>query len=88
MGLFGKSKREQELEAQNAMLKSLLMQQNTKKKTTSAPTQKQVVWQCRYCGIKNTRWQSNGMPDPGFCNKNGKMGGPKGPHRWVKIMTK
>lgn len=57
----------------------------------SAPTsngEKQVVWQCRYCGLKNTRWQSNGMPDPGFCNKHGKMGGPKGPHRWVRIMIK
>lgn len=55
---------------------------------SSSSTEKQVVWQCRYCGIKNTRWQSNGMPDPGFCNRNGKMGGPKGPHRWMKIMTK
>ena len=51
-------------------------------------TEKMVVWQCRYCGIKNEKWQSNGMPTPGFCLRNGKMGGPKGPHRWIKIMVK
>ena len=50
--------------------------------------EKMVVWQCRYCGIRNERWQSNGMPTPGSCIKNGKMGGPKGPHRWIRIMYK
>ena len=83
MGLFGKSKKE--LEMQNKILRDMLAQQSAPK---APANEKQVIWQCRYCGLKNTRWQSNGMPDPGFCNKNGKMGGPKGPHRWVKIMTK
>lgn len=51
--------------------------------------EKQVVWQCRRCGLKNTRWESNGMPDGGMCNKNGKMGDAhKGPHSWKRVMTK
>ena len=54
-----------------------------------AAAEKMVVWQCRYCGIKNEKWQSNGMPSPGMCIKNGKIGvAGKGPHRWVKIMVK
>ena len=87
MGLFGKSKKEKELEMQNKILKEMLAQQSAPKAKAPAK-EKQVMWQCRYCGLKNTRWQSNGMTDPGFCNKNGKIGGPKGPHRWVKVMTK
>ncbi|MBQ4446993.1 MAG: hypothetical protein II897_01700 [Clostridia bacterium] len=65
-----------------------MLAQQSAPKAKAPAKEKQVVWQCRYCGVKNTRWQSNGMPDPGICNKNGKMGGPKGPHRWVRIMTK
>lgn len=50
--------------------------------------EKQVVWQCRRCGARATMWQSLGIPGPGTCVKNGKPGGPKGPHHWVRIMTK
>ena len=70
------------------ILDILFASQTPSSSNSTSGKEKQVVWQCRYCGIKNTRWQSNGMPDPGFCNKNGKMGGPKGPHRWIKVMTK
>jgi len=50
--------------------------------------EKRVVWQCRYCGIKNERLLSRGMPDPGFCIRHGKPGTIKGPHRWFRLMTK
>ncbi len=60
-----------------------------RKEMKMAPKEdKMVVWQCRYCGTRMQKWQSNGMPDPASCLRNGKMGGPKGPHRWVKIMVK
>lgn len=70
------------------ILDILFASETTSSTKSNSATEKQVVWQCRYCGLKNTRWQSNGMPDPGFCNKTGKMGGPKGPHRWIRVMTK
>ena len=87
MGLFGKSRKEKELEMQNKILKEMLAQQSAPKAKAPAK-EKQVMWQCKLCGCKETHWQSYGMPNPGFCIKNGKMGGPKGPHKWVRIMTK
>lgn len=88
MGLFGKSKRETELEAENKLLKEMLASKSVSKPKAEPAREKQVVWQCRLCGCKETRLQSRGMPNPGFCLKNGRMGGPKGPHIWRRIMVK
>lgn len=87
MGLFdNKRKQKQQAEMIDQLAKAIVRE--NKNQTSATKKEKQVVWQCRYCGCKNTRWQSNGMPAPGLCGKNGLMTGPKGPHKWVKIMTK
>ena len=89
MGFFdGKQKKKNEETLRLA--RAIIAETNKPQNHSGNPSkvEKQVVWQCKYCGGKNTRWQSNGMPPPGLCGKNGKMTGPKGPHRWVKIMTK
>ena len=39
---------------------------------------RQVVWQCRYCGIKNTKWDFNGMPSRDCAIKTAGWVAPKG----------
>lgn len=82
MGLFGKSKREKELEKQNQMLKEKLAESKTQSKT-SAP--KKVLYQCRYCGYKSVRNATEGAPLPGVnnCPRHPK-GVHKGPHSWMR----
>ena len=82
MGLFGKSKKEKELERQNALLKQLLVAEASKSKNTSAPKKKQVMYQCRYCNQKYTRDATSGAPG-GHCPQHPK-GWCKGPHSWMR----
>ena len=62
MGLFGKSKREKELEKQNAMLKSMLAEKSTSKKSTPPKKTKYVTRQCKYCGYRVTHLASGIVP--------------------------
>lgn len=89
MGIFDSDKKRRDEETLR-LARAIVAEANRAKRSSGTATkaQKQVVWQCRYCGVQYTRWQQNGMPPPGTCIKNGKMHGPKGPHRWIKIMTK
>lgn len=82
MGLFGKSKREIELERQNKLLKEKLAEKNSKSTTTK---KKQVLYQCRYCGYKSVRNATEGAPLPGVnnCPRHPK-GVHKGPHSWMR----
>lgn len=86
MGLFGKSKKDLELE--NQMLKQMLLNQSSSSKTpktTAAPKKKQILYQCRYCSYKSVRNATEGVPLPGTnnCPRHPK-GVHKGPHSWMK----
>jgi len=85
MGLFGKSKKELELE--NELLKELLKKQTTQssQKKASAPKVKKVMYQCRYCGYKSVRNATEGAPLPGVNNcPRHPRGVHKGPHSWMR----
>lgn len=62
MGLFGKSKREEELEKQNALLRSMLAEKSTVKKPTAPKKTKYVTRQCKYCGYRVTHLASGIVP--------------------------
>ena len=83
MGLFGKSKKEKELELQNKLLREMLAVQN--RKSPPASKKKQVLYQFRYCGYKSVRNATEGAPLPGFnnCPRHPK-GVHKGPHSWMR----
>lgn len=65
MGLFGKSKRELELERQNAMLRSMLADSANKsssKKPAAPKKTKYVTRQCKYCGYRVTHLAAGIVP--------------------------
>lgn len=65
MGLFGKSKREKELEKQNAILKSMLANSSSNaapKKPTQPKKTKYVTRQCKYCGYRVTHLAAGIVP--------------------------
>ena len=65
MGLFGKSKREIELEKQNALLKSMLANSSSttsSKKPTQPKKTKYVTRQCKYCGYRVTHLAAGIVP--------------------------
>lgn len=75
MGIFGKSKRE--LEIENQKLKEMLAE-------SSAPKTKKVLYQCRYCGYKSVRNITDGAPTTtANCPKHPR-GWCKGPHSWMR----
>lgn len=77
MGLFDKSK--EELERENRQLREQLRQ------TRSAPKQKKVLYQCRYCSYKSIRNATEGAPLPGVNNcPRHPRGTNKGPHSWMR----
>ncbi len=46
---------------------------------------KYIEYICTYCGNKDSRWDDNGMPNPGVCQKRGrKKDGSVQPHSWKK----
>ena len=82
MSLFGKSKRELELERENQMLKEALAAKQSRPK--AAPKTKKVVYQCRYCGYKSVRNATDGAPmTTANCPKHPK-GWCKGVHSWMR----
>ena len=88
MSIFGKSQREIELERENQMLRELLLQQPKKTSSNASSTPKQkkekkVLYQCRYCGIRETRNASAGAPFIHYCPRHPKGNG-KGPHSWMR----
>lgn len=62
MGLLGKSKREKELERQNALLRSMLAEKNTNNKSAIPKKTKYITRQCKYCGYRVTRAESAQLP--------------------------
>ena len=77
MGLFDKSK--EELERKNRQLREQLRQ------IRSAPKQKKVQYQCRYCSYKSIRNATEGVPLPGVNNcPRHPRGTNKGPHSWMR----
>ena len=77
MGLFEKSKKE--LEEENRQLREQLRQ------ARSAPKQKKVLYQCRYCSYKSIRNATEGAPLPGVNNcPRHPRGTNKGPHSWMR----
>ena len=77
MGLFDKSK--EELERENHRLREQLRQ------VKSAPKQKKVLYQCRYCSYKSVRNATEGAPLPGVNNcPRHPRGTNKGPHSWMR----
>ena len=80
MGLFRKSK--EKLEAENKLLHELLRKQSN----ISQPRQrqKQVMYQCRYCGYKSIRNATDGAPlTQANCPKHPR-GWCKGVHSWQR----
>ncbi len=78
MGLYGKSKKD--LEAENKLLHELLC----KHSNISQPMQKQVMYQCRYCGYKSIRKATDGAPlTQANCPKHPR-GWCKGVHSWQR----
>ena len=77
MSLFDKSK--EELERENRQLREQLRQ------ARSAPKQKKVLYQCRYCSYKSIRNATEGAPLPGVNNcPRHPRGTNKGPHSWMR----
>lgn len=82
MGLFGKSKTQ--LEKENQMLRELLAKQTTTQKKTSAPKKKQVLYQCRYCGLKSIRNATDGAPTTTAPCPRHPRGWCKGQHSYMR----
>lgn len=76
--LFGKSK--SELERENEFLRRKLSEKNSPK----PKTQKKVLYQCRYCGMKSIRNATDGAPViAANCPKHPR-GWCKGVHSWQR----
>ena len=57
------SKSREELELENKILKEMLLKQSKASSRSSAPPKKkQVLYQCRYCGLKSIRNATDGAP--------------------------
>ena len=83
MGLFGKSK--SQLEKENQMLRELLASKTaTQKKTSTPKKKKQVLYQCRYCGLKSIRNATDGAPTTTAPCPRHPRGWCKGPHSYMR----
>ena len=83
MGLFGKSKKEKQQEAEIKLLKTLLAaeaQNKSKPKSPTAGKTKYVTKQCKYCGYRVT-YLANGIPPGVTCPRRGKGQ----PHVWQTL---
>lgn len=83
MGLFGKSKKEKQKEAEAKLLKALFIAEAKNKSAQSLPTtgkSKLITKQCRYCGHRVT-YLVHGMPPGTTCPKRGKGQ----PHVWQTL---
>lgn len=48
---------------------------------------KEILWQCRCCGMRTVTWSNNRRgPKAGICRARGKVNGMTRPHEWRKIM--